>query len=225
MVPAYVHHAAPVTSAPMNQSASARSRWVWGVRGLVTIAFGVVALAAPSQTLEALAVWLGAFLLGTGIATLLVGARTAGEGGMWLTPLLLGALEVALGVAAFTFPGVSAVALLWPVLAVFWALVSGALLLLAARQLRRAVPGEWLLPLIGGLSVVLAVVLALFPLPGVQPIAWTFGAYAVVSGSLLLALAEVLRRGARVVQPEPPARVPTMRVRTRATRRRSRARR
>jgi uncharacterized membrane protein HdeD (DUF308 family) len=70
-----------------------------------------------------------------------------------------------------------------------WALVTGALEIAAAVKLRKIVKGEWLLILSGVLSIVVGVLLALYPGIGMVVLVWWLGAYAFAYGVIGLALA------------------------------------
>jgi uncharacterized membrane protein HdeD (DUF308 family) len=59
------------------------------------------------------------------------------------------------------------------------------------------ITGEWLLALSGILSIGLGIILVLFPLPGALAVVLWIGAYAIVSGSLLIALGFRLRSWGR----------------------------
>jgi len=74
-----------------------------------------------------------------------------------------------------------------------WALVTGGFEIAAAIRLRKVITGEWLLILSGLASVALGVVLILFPGPGALALVLWIGAYALVSGVLLIILAFRLR--------------------------------
>jgi len=83
------------------------------------------------------------------------------------------------GFCAFLWPGITAIILL--ILIAIWAIVTGILEIAAAVQLRRILPGEWVLGLIGGLSVLIGLILIANPVA----VVWVIGIYAVVFGILL----------------------------------------
>ena len=89
------------------------------------------------------------------------------------------------GVIAFAWPAATALALLF--LVAFWAIVTGAGDRCAIR-LRREIEGEWL-PSSGILSVLFGGVLLALPGAGLLVIVWWLGAYALVAGVVLIALA------------------------------------
>jgi uncharacterized membrane protein HdeD (DUF308 family) len=63
----------------------------------------------------------------------------------------------------------------------------------AAIRLRKVIAREWLLALGGIASIVLGVVVALFPAAGALALVLCIGAYALIFGALLLALGFRLR--------------------------------
>jgi uncharacterized membrane protein HdeD (DUF308 family) len=74
-----------------------------------------------------------------------------------------------------------------------WALLTGVLEIAAALRLRREVDGEWLLVLVGIFSVLFGLALAVWPRAGALAVVRLIGAYALIFGVLLLALALRLR--------------------------------
>jgi uncharacterized membrane protein HdeD (DUF308 family) len=101
--------------------------------------------------------------------------------------LIEGILGTCAGIVTFLFTPVTIVALVYLIAA--WAIVTGIFEVAAAIHLRRHVPGEWLLLLIGVVSVLLGALLIAAPIAGAVVIAYWIGAYAVVFGILMLTLA------------------------------------
>ena len=167
------------------------SRFWWAVamRGVVSVAFGAMALLWP----ETLLFLFGGYALVDGVfalGTAAFGGRLAGGWRGWL--LLEGILGVAAGAATFLWPDITTLALLRMIAA--WAIVTGVLQVAAAVILRRELAGEWLLALGGVAAVALGVFLAVLPQQGVLPARWLIGLYAIVFGVALVALAVRLRQ-------------------------------
>ena len=161
------------------------------LRGVAGIVFGIIALVSPAISLAALVLLFGAYALADGVLAIIsaVRRRTAGE----RTSIVVfeGILGVVVGIGTFLWPGITALALLF--LIATWAIVTGVLEIAAAIRLRRVIRGEWLLALGGIASVGLGVLLLLFPGAGALGVVLWIGAYAAVSGILLVALAFRLR--------------------------------
>jgi uncharacterized membrane protein HdeD (DUF308 family) len=114
-------------------------------------------------------------------------------------PLVIeGVLGIGAGVATFVWPAITALVLLYII--AFWAIVTGVFEIVAAIQLRRELTGEWLLALSGAASVLFGLLLVVFPGAGALAVIWIIGAYALVFGVLLLALAFRLRSWQRSVR-------------------------
>ena len=164
------------------------------VRGAAALVFGLITLAWPDITLRALVVLFGAYILGDGLfrlAAVVTGTPgTRGERG-WLA--LAGIAGVLAGLLSFAWPGITALALLFLIAAS--AAANGVAELVTAVRLRRELDGEWLLGLVGVLSILFAVLLVTSPGAGALAVAWLIGSHAVVTGALVLILAVRLKRG------------------------------
>ena len=163
------------------------------VRGAAAVLFGLGALVWPGPTVLALVLLFGAYLVVDGIsilAAVMTGApETRDRRGVLVFE---GIVSVLLGILTFIWPDITAVALLWVIAA--WALVTGVLEIFAAVRLRRVLEREWILGLIGALSIVFAIILVVDPGAGALGITWAIAWYALVSGSLYLALAWKVRK-------------------------------
>jgi uncharacterized membrane protein HdeD (DUF308 family) len=168
-----------------------RNWWAVLLRGLVGILFGIVTLVSPGISLAALVLLFGAYALADGVLLIVSAIRRHNTNERPGVLALEGILGVIAGVATFLWPGITALALLFLIAA--WAVVTGIVEIVAAIRLRRAISGEWLLALGGLASVGLGVLLFLFPSAGALGVVLWIGAYAMVSGALLVALAFRLR--------------------------------
>jgi uncharacterized membrane protein HdeD (DUF308 family) len=160
--------------------------WTILLRGAAGILFGFLALFSPGITLAALVFLFGAFALVDGIGATILGIKNYGEQERWWATLIGGIVSVAAGLMAFVMPGITAVALV--ILIGFWAMVRGMFEIVAAVQLRDVIKGEWMLALVGVLSVAFGVMLVLFPGTGALALIWWIGAFAIAEGVALLAL-------------------------------------
>jgi uncharacterized membrane protein HdeD (DUF308 family) len=180
------------------------------LRGGAAILFGIVALVWPGITLWALVLLFGAYAFVDGVSILAAVARGApATRPHRALHVVEGLAGVGAGIVTVVWPGITALALLYVIAA--WALLTGALEIAAAIRLRRAIRNEWILGVLGLLSVLFAVVLVITPGTGALAITWVIGWYALIDGVLLLALAwrlrklEVERGGGAVGQARPIA--------------------
>src|SRR5262249_881562 len=98
-----------------------------------------------------------------------------------------GFVGIAIGVLTFFWPGLTAMGLLF--LIAFWAIVTGVFEIITAIRLRHEITGEWLMTLIGIISIAFGFLLLARPLAGALSLVLLFGAFVFVMGVRMVALA------------------------------------
>lgn len=171
----------------VDPDALVRNWWIVLLRGVVAILFGLCAFVLPGITLAALVLLFGAYALIDGILGVVTAIRRHGTTDRWWVLLVEGLVSFAAGVLTLLWPAITALVLLWVIAA--WALVTGVLEIVAAVRLRKAITGEWLLVLGGIASLAFGILLVVFPAAGALAVVWWIGAYALLFGVLLVALA------------------------------------
>ena len=166
------------------------------LRGIVTIAFGVLALVWPGLTLLTLIFLWGAYAIADGVFAL--GAAVSSKGGeiaprWWLA--LIGLAGILAGLLAFVWPAITAQVLL--VFIASWAILTGALQIWGAIQLRKEIEVEWMLVLSGLLSIALGVALLARPGVGALAVIWLIGSFAILVGCIYVSLALWLKKHKR----------------------------
>ncbi len=154
--------------------------WLYAVRGLVAIIFGILAFTRPVQALQALVLVFGAFALVDGTINVFAGLSSAPFFDRWWAVLLVGVAGVFIGLLTFFWPGITAFVLLYFIAT--WALITGIFEIVAAIQLRSVITGEWMMILGGLLSILFGVLLLVFPGAGALSVVWLIGIYAIVFG-------------------------------------------
>lgn len=184
----------PITADPL-----AHNWWAIALRGLCGVIFGLVTFFAPGISLAALVLLYGAYAFVDGVFALVSAIRSHRPRERWFFLVLEGIVGVAAGVVTLLWPGITAIALLFVIAA--WAVVTGAFEVAAAIRLRKVIEHEWLLALSGVASIALGVFLVLYPGAGALALVLWIGAYALVSGALLIGLAFRLRTWDRTHTP------------------------
>jgi uncharacterized membrane protein HdeD (DUF308 family) len=163
-----------------------RNWWIFIIRGLFAIIFGVLALMWPELTLFAL-VWLfGAYVLADGVFQVYSAISRREDFDRWWLILLEGLFGIVFGVLTFAWPGITGLVLL--ILIAAWAFITGMLEISAAIQLRKEIENEWLLAFSGVISIVLGVLMMIWPAASAVALAFIIGIYAILFGATLILL-------------------------------------
>jgi uncharacterized membrane protein HdeD (DUF308 family) len=171
--------------------ALARGWWLFLLRGVVGILFGLLVWLMPGLGLVAVLAFLAAWLAVDGVASLVQAARGGADltgrhrSRTWLA--IDGVLSLLLALVVLLLPGISAVALVLMVGA--WAIAVGALRIVLGWR-----AGDWMLGLLGVLSVLAGIWMVVAPGPGLLALVWLVGLQAVMMGFLFLAFGWRLRR-------------------------------
>jgi uncharacterized membrane protein HdeD (DUF308 family) len=172
----------------------ARNWWVVGLRGLAGVAFGLAVLMLPAPTLASLVLMFAAYLAADGLFAIMAGTRDARRGERWGMLVAQGAVNLAVAGGVLAWQAITIVPFFR--LVSVWAVLSGALLLAAARRLSPP-QGRWILVLAGTAAAGWgAAVAALAPAPDATLGSlgmWLF-VYAAALGAMLLGLAGLLQR-------------------------------
>lgn len=182
----------PFTSGadPEMSEALARNWWAIGLRGVLAMIFGLIALVLPGVTMLSLVIVFAAYALVDGVLAIVAAVRSARRHERWGLLVLEGVVDIAAGVLAFLWPGLTI--LIFVLLVAAWAIVTGGLMTAAAFRLQLD-HGRWWLALGGLASLVYGVLLIIAPLIGALVLTWWLGAYALVFGVFMLVLGFRLR--------------------------------
>ena len=169
------------------------ARWWWTfiLRGVLAIAFGVLAFVAPVWGLAILVALFGVWALIDGAANVWTGIRTRGVDRNWWLEIVEGVVSILAGLIALVLPGFAAQILV--ILIGAWAIVTGVIQIWSAIRLRERIRGEFWLGLAGAASILFGVILLIFPAPGALALVWLIGSGAIAIGLFMIILGWRLR--------------------------------
>ena len=180
---------------------SNRSWVMLALRGLATLLFGLIALSWPELSVRILVTIFGLYAIVEGALSIVHSLAGMAGGQRWGLTLLEGLVSVAVGIAVFVWPELTAVVLLYFI--AVRALVIGILEMFTAVSRRSEVEQGWLLFLSGLVSAAVGLFLILRPGDGALALLWLIALYATVVGLVQVVLAFVLRRRERQSGPPP----------------------
>src|SRR6202030_4659239 len=99
--------------------------WLFTLRGVLGIIFGIIALIFPGPTMLSLVILFSAYMLVDGVAGIISAVRAARRSDRWGLLVFEGLLDIAVGIGAFLLPGLTVVAFVWLIAA--GAIASGGL--------------------------------------------------------------------------------------------------
>lgn len=174
-----------------------RKWWVVALRGILAILFGIVALVYPGVTLVSLVLVFGAYVFLDGVFAIVSAFGHNGREAVWY--VLEGILGIAVGIATFFYPGITAQALVY--LIGLWAILTGIFEVVAGFEL--PLSKDWLLVLAGAASILFGVLVFFNPGSGALAIVWLIGIYALVFGVTMLVFGIRLRGLGAKLAPQP----------------------
>jgi uncharacterized membrane protein HdeD (DUF308 family) len=161
-------------------------RWALGVNGALSIGLGVAIIVWPGISLYSLVIVFGAYALARGVIGLGAAFSGAGDSGRgWL--IVSSLAGIAVGVLAFLWTGMSALALLYVIAS--YAIVLGLVAIGGAFWLQLESGDSVLLALTGFLSILFGAVMFAKPGAGALALLALIAAFALISGIAELTVA------------------------------------
>jgi uncharacterized membrane protein HdeD (DUF308 family) len=161
-------------------AAISRNWWMLLISGLAAIVFGILTFIYPGITLGILVAFYGAYALVDGIFTIIAAINQGERGQRWGFLMFSGIISILAGVFTFFYPHITATVLY--VIIAAWAILRGVVVIAAAIQLRRIVPHDWALGLMGVLSILFGALLFAYPAAGLLSVIWLIALFAVLYG-------------------------------------------
>ena len=164
--------------------------WLILLRGIVALLFGILALISAQFVLLFLVYLFGAYVLLDGIMAIVVSLEERKSASGWWVVLLLGIVGVIVGLLCFIHPGNVAVLIFY--LVAIWLIISGLFVIISAFTLRAA-GAEWLLVVVGVISIIVGIIFFIHPTSSILSIVWLLGIFALVYGIVQIVRAIQLR--------------------------------
>lgn len=166
------------------------SWWVLLLYGVLSIIFGIFAIARPLSAATALVWAMGVLALAEGVVSLLaMFDKNVAVSKGWLA--FYAVVSILFGIVALTNPVAAASGLLLFLAA--WLIVAGIYRIIFAIRVRKEIEGEWLIALSGVLSIILGVLFAASPLVGLVVTTLWIGVGALFYGVLQIIAAFKVR--------------------------------
>jgi uncharacterized membrane protein HdeD (DUF308 family) len=165
---------------------SGRLHQVLILRGAVAIVFGVLLLLWPGISLGAFVVTFALYAIADGVAALYAAVTSVASDERWW-PVLHGVAGIAAGVLVLVWPGLTALLLLYLIGA--WAFAVGVVAVVAAVTGSGSGSDRLLLGLHGALGIIFGGIMWLRPDAGALALLSLVAAFAIVTGTTLIAAA------------------------------------
>lgn len=165
--------------------------WMFLLRAIALLLFGIAAVVWPGLTFVILAFLYAVYILTSGILNILASIGQVQYKRAWFVILVLGIIEVAVGVYLLKVPGLAVATFVTTVGLLF--MVQGILTIIASF-IDTNDSGTRLLEIATGiLGIIAGVVVLKYPVSGGIAFAWVLGVYGLIAGTLGIAAALSLR--------------------------------
>lgn len=166
------------------------------VQGIIAILFGIAAVFWPGLTVKTLVYLFGAFLLIDGIILMIMGLVRLKHFMKAMLMLLLGLLELGLGVFLFRHPEVAFATL---ILILGFALIVRGLFdfIHAFTADKDSATTRTMRALLGVAGVIIGIVILMQPVAGGLAFVWILGLYALIAGPVMIAMSSDINKAKR----------------------------
>jgi uncharacterized membrane protein HdeD (DUF308 family) len=162
---------------------------IWVIQGILAIILGIVAFAYPFTTLRSVIVLFGLLLLLQGVFNLVYGLADLGSDPNWFWKAVYGVLGLILAFGILVIPGLEISGL--AIVMAGWLFVSGLFEIIRGIALKTTFESEFLLILNGLLTIIIAILMVIFPVDTLLAFTWVMAIYVIVWG--LLIITQVIR--------------------------------
>ncbi len=159
--------------------------WMMLLKGLALLLFGIAAIVWPDLTLVTLSLIFAAFLFISGVVNIITGIGTIAHRHGWFLKILMGILEVGVGVYLMKSPLVTAAVFILITGAIF--IIQGIIALIAAFTDTDDPGARFLAIIIGILGIIAGFLIIRYPATTGLTYVWILGAYGIIAGALEIA--------------------------------------
>ncbi|WP_090586645.1 HdeD family acid-resistance protein [Arthrobacter subterraneus] len=160
------------------------------IRGSAAVLFGILVVFWPDVSVLALVILFGIYAIVDGVTNMVHYVRRKERRSVW--QLVSGVISVLAGLAAFVWPGITALSL--TLVIGLWAVILGVSQIALAFEVKKT-GGQWWLWLITGIvTIVFGLFLVILPGAGILGLLGLLSCFAVVFGILLIASGSGLHR-------------------------------
>jgi len=153
-------------------------------RGIIGILFALLLLFWTKEVLEVLVFIFGFFVLLDGIVSIIGAFGAKGEHEEWWIYLLRGIIGIIVGVLIFTWPGVTALVLIYFI--AIWTILMGAFELWLSSKILKDTAGKGILTVVGIVSIVIGLFFVIAPYSSIITVTWLIGLFVLISGISLI---------------------------------------
>ena len=156
--------------------------WLFVAQGIVMIILAILAFTNPATLIT----FIGAYAVVDGVLKIVSGIGDQPDGQSRWTALLIGAISIIAGVWILLNRLLAVTALAYIIAA--YAVVTGVLLIIWAIRLRDELNDEWLMLILGVLSIIFGILVFQNILAGILTLEWIFAIYMLAGGILAILL-------------------------------------
>ncbi|NNM59457.1 MAG: HdeD family acid-resistance protein [Legionellales bacterium] len=174
-----------------------KSLWLMPIlRGVFAILFGIILFLCPRLSLILMLMIFGAFVMISGIFTIVMAVARRQYDVMWRTYLTDGIVNTVIGLLFFVFPSMTSLIIIYVIAAL--ALVGGSIQIANAIALRELFPAVWLNMIMGLLLVLFGLIVFVHPVAGAIAISYVIGLVAITYGVVAVGFGMQLRQVSRL---------------------------
>ena len=163
---------------------TAKNWWVYVVRGVLALIFGLYAWFMPGLAMSFLLMFFGIFVLMEGIFAIIGSIAGRKDSDTWWFGLFEGIAGLIIGLFTLARPGF--VATMIVIFIAIWAIWGGIFRIIAAIKLRKELDSEWLLIFGGVVSILFGLMLFKHTGAGIVAVSWMIAFFASMLGVLLI---------------------------------------